>query len=288
MEDATQNIPIGLEEAVQTEDVRGPIYRLLLIMGAILLIILPFITTFNEFLTRVVETIGLDKILADWVVPFEARMIAVLLEMVGIPTQVSPSTIYLNKGGLFLPVYISWNCVGWQSFILYVVTLVTGLQGNYTRTSKIETAVVGFLGTFLMNLFRIASVAVVAYHWGHVPAVIYHDYGGTIIILLWLFFFWWFCHRWLLDPLDELPSTELEERYLKEIYTGEGEAPRPKGFKAIGSRISAWISGGSSKRGSASRVGTEDKQPAKSGSILDRAVKALYDEKKDDDGVKGN
>ena len=32
MEDATQNIPIGLEEAVQTEDARGPIYRLLLIM----------------------------------------------------------------------------------------------------------------------------------------------------------------------------------------------------------------------------------------------------------------
>lgn len=291
MEDATQNIPIGLEEAVQTEDARGPIYRLLLIMGAILLIILPFITTFNEFLTRVVETIGLDRILADWVVPFEARMIAVLLEMVGIPTQVSPTTIYLNKGGLFLPVYISWNCVGWQSFILYAVTLITGLQGNYTRNSKIETGVVGFLGTFLMNLFRIASVAVVAYHFGHVPAVIYHDYGGTIIILLWLFFFWWFCHRWLLDPLDVLPTTEIEERYLKEIYPREGEggeAPRSKGFKAVGSRIMAWVRGGSSKTGSASRAGTADEKPAKSASILDRAVKALYDEKKDDDGVKGN
>ncbi len=227
MNEAVQADMLTLDEAALIEDTKRPIFRLILIMGAILLMILPFVTTFNEFLTRVVETTGLNAILEDWVVPFEARMIAVILGIFGIPTQVSPSTIYLNKGGFFLPVYISWNCVGWQSFILYAATLVTGLQGPFTRISKIESMVVGFLGTFLVNLFRMASVAMIAYFFGQLPAVIYHDYGSTIIILIWLFAYWWFCHGWLLEPLEEFPDDSQEERPLSDIYqAGEESEPR--------------------------------------------------------------
>jgi hypothetical protein len=60
--------------------------------------------------------------------------------------------------------------------------------------------------------------------------VIYHDYGGTVIILIWLFIYWWFCHGWLLEPLEELPETGVEEPYLKEIYRGENEEKRRKPF----------------------------------------------------------
>jgi len=219
-----------LVEAGQIEESRRPIFRLILIMGAILLMILPFVTTFNEFLTRLVETAGLNVILTDWIVPFEVRMVAVILGMVGIPSQVSLDSIYLDKGGFFLPLYISWNCVGWQSFILYAATLITGIQGPFTRISKVEAMLVGFLGTFLLNLLRIASVAMVAFWFGQLPAVIYHDYGGTVIILIWLFIYWWFCHGWLLEPLEELPETGVEEPYLKEIYRGENEEKRRKPF----------------------------------------------------------
>lgn len=221
MESSAQVDNLTLVEAAELEDTRKPIIRLVLIMGAILLMVLPFVTTFNEFLTRIVETTGLDRFLTDWVVPIEARMIAVILGLLGIPSQVSTTTVYLDRGGFFLPVYISWNCVGWQSFILYAVTLVTGIQGPFTRASKFEAMLVGFLGTFIMNLLRIASVAVVAFHFGQLPAVIYHDYGGTIIILLWLFGYWWFSHGWLLEPLDELPETGIEEPYLRDLYRGE-------------------------------------------------------------------
>jgi exosortase/archaeosortase family protein len=225
MEGSINPEAMTLEEASQIEDTRRPIIRLLLIMGAILLMILPFVTTFNEFLTRIVESAGLDSILTDWVVPVEARMIAVILGLVGIPSQVSTTSIYLDKGGFFLPVYISWNCVGWQSFILYAATLVTGIQGPYTKISKAEAMVVGFLGTFLLNLLRIASVAAVAFFFGQLPAVIYHDYGGTVIILLWLFAYWWFSHGWLLEPLDELPEVGVQEPYLKDLYPSDGTVP---------------------------------------------------------------
>ena len=217
---------LTLVEAGEVEDSRKPIIRLVLIMAAILIMILPFVTTFNEFLTRIVEMTGLDALLTDWIVPIEARMLAVILGFIGIPSQVSTSTIYLDKGGFFLPVYISWNCVGWQSFILFAVTLATGIQGPFTKSSKIEAVVIGFLGTFLVNLLRIASVAVVAFYFGQMPAVVYHDYGGTIIILLWLFAYWWFSHGWLLEPLDELPDDGMQEPYLRDVY-GDQQVRQP-------------------------------------------------------------
>ena len=215
---------VTLEEAQQSQDSHNSVSRLVIILGVILLMILPFITTFNEFLTRIVEITGLDAILTRWIVPFEVRMMAVILGWIGIPTQVSPTTIYLDKGSYFLPLLISWNCVGWQSFILFAATLFTGLSGPYTRASKLEATLIGFLGTFLMNILRMVSVAVIAFYFGQLPAVVYHDYGGTIIILAWLFTFWWICHTWLLDPLDELPSTASEERTLKDIYGDEEES----------------------------------------------------------------
>ena len=218
MESSAQADNLTLLDAGEVDDSRRPIIRLILIMAAVLLMILPFVTTFNEFLTRIVETTGLDALLTDWVVPLEARMLAVILGFLGINSQVSTTTIYLDKGGLFLPVYISWNCVGWQSFILFAGTLATGIQGPFTRASKIEVMVVGFLGTFFVNLFRIAAVALVAYQFGQLPAVIFHDYGGTIMILLWLFGYWWFSHGWLLEPVDELHDDGAREPYLKDVF----------------------------------------------------------------------
>jgi len=213
---------LTLAESGTIEDSNKRIIRLILIMAAMLVLILPLVTTTNEFLTRIVEITGLDVLLTDYIVPIEARLIAGLLALVGIPIQVSSTTIYLDKGGFFLPVFISWNCVGWQSFLLFAVTLATGFQGAFSRRSKIDAIVLGFLGIFLVNLLRIASVAVVAYYFGTSPALIYHDYGGTIIILLFLFGFWWFSHGWLLEPLDELPDDDDDGAaplFLRDIYS---------------------------------------------------------------------
>ncbi len=213
------HLAVSVSEPLEGESKRS-VFRLLLVLAAIGLMMLPFITTFNEFLTRLVESIGLNVVLRDWVVPTETKMICVLLDMQGIPCQVSTSTIYLDRGGFILPVYISWNCVGWQSFILYGFTLTTGLQGPFTRLSKVETFAVGLMGTFLVNLLRMTSVAGVAYGFGQLPAVIYHDYGGTLIILLWLFAFWWFSHGWLLEPADVPADVEHPERTLREVRGG--------------------------------------------------------------------
>ena len=191
-----------IEESQTTVEPGRPTYQLILILASVILLILPFITTFNEFLTSIVMRLGLDAVLQGWIVPTEVRMIAVILRLFGIYATVSQTSLYLAKGSGTLPVYISWNCVGWQSFILFAITLITGLQGPYARRSKVETVILGFLGTFLVNLLRISVVCVVAYYVGQLPAVIFHDYGGTILILLWLFAFWYFAHGYLLEPSE--------------------------------------------------------------------------------------
>ncbi len=181
-------------------------FQMILMLAAGLLLVLPFITTFNEFLTKAVIELRLDRILADWVVPTEVRFIALTLAPFGIEAQVTDTALYLTSSAsnFPIPVYISWNCVGWQSFILFGITLITGLQGRIPRRRKLQVIAVGLLGTFWMNLLRMSSVAMVAYFFGRLPAVIFHDYGGTLIILVWLVVFWYALFNYFLaDYLAE-------------------------------------------------------------------------------------
>jgi exosortase/archaeosortase family protein len=87
-------------------------------------------------------------------------------------------------------IYINWNCIGWQSFILLALTIVTGLQGPYTRRSKLITILIGLEGTFLVNIVRILLPTLLAYYMGYIPAIIFHDYMGTLLTLLWIGGFW--------------------------------------------------------------------------------------------------
>ncbi len=187
-----------------------PTYQLILILAAVLLLILPFVTTFNEFLTALVMETRLNDILAEWVVPTEVRFIAALLEPFGMGTYVSDTSIYLDKSDV-MPVYVSWNCVGWQSLILFAITLVAGLAGPHTASSKVRCIVLGLLGIFWLNLLRITLVIITAFYFGRMQAVIFHDYGGTAMILLWLALFWYFAINYVLEPKDDEEAEEVEQ-----------------------------------------------------------------------------
>ncbi len=186
-----------------------PIYQLILLLAAVLLLLLPFVTTFNEFLTALVIETRLNDVLAEWVVPTEVRFISVLLQPFGIGTYVSDTSIYLDKSDV-MPVYVSWNCVGWQSLILFAITLVAGLSGPHTASSKVRCIVLGLLGIFWLNLLRITLVIMVAFYFGRTEAVIFHDYGGTVMILLGLALFWYFAINYVLEPKDDEEEEAIE------------------------------------------------------------------------------
>jgi exosortase/archaeosortase family protein len=173
-----------------------------------LLMVLPLITTFDDFLTAWAMQLGADNPLQA-IVPVEARMVVGLLTAVGIHAAAAGSHLVVwDRSGVMHVLLISWNCIGWQSLILLGVSFLTGLRGRYPLESRIQVVVIGLAGTMVLNLFRVAAVAALAATWGQTPAVLFHDYGGTLLVVAWLFGFWMFVQRWILPVAasDELES----------------------------------------------------------------------------------
>lgn len=177
-------------------------FKTLFLLLAVILLLLPFITTFNEFLTSFVMKIRFYRVIQDFIVPYQVKMISVILRLLGINASPSLTTVGVGRaiGSSF---EISWNCIGWQSLVLLVISLFTGLQGPYRTYTKIQTILIGFMGTFLVNIVRISLVIIVAYHFGRLAGIIFHDYFSTMMIIAWLFFFWWFAFNFVLERKEE-------------------------------------------------------------------------------------
>ena len=186
-------------------------FKKLLAGVAILLAVLPFVVTFSAVLTDVFSKVGAYVWLQDKIVPFEARIVAVLLRGVNIRGVVTPGASFAmlleRPGGSPLPVQLQWNCLGWQSMVLLGLTLATGLKGAWKRFSKVEVIILGVVGTFLINVFRMAFITSLAYYWNNVAAMIIHDYFAAFIALIWLIFFWWFSYSFILEPKVETSSS---------------------------------------------------------------------------------
>lgn len=179
------------------------VFKRILAVTAVVLAVLPVLVTFSSILTEIFNRMQWYVWIQEHVVPFEARLVAVLIRLVGIQGVVTPgqhfAMILERPGQDWLPVQLSWNCLGWQSLVLLGLTLITGLQGHYTFLSKIEVVVFGVLGTFLSNLFRMALITSLAYYWNSVAARIVHDYFAMFVALIWMIFFWWFSYAFLLE-----------------------------------------------------------------------------------------
>lgn len=166
---------------------------------AILLLVSPFITTFNESLTALVMKINFYQKIQNIITPPLIQMMAVILKALGIKTQASLGSLALYKTGKKVILSVSWNCIGWQSLLLLILTFITGLSGNYLLSSKLRCIGIGVLGTFLVNIFRMTTVALIAFSAGQMPAIIFHDYIANFIPIIWFFLFWKFSFNFVLE-----------------------------------------------------------------------------------------
>ena len=179
---------------------RDALNMTLLAMACALLMLLPLVTTFDDFLTAWALQLGVNNPLQA-IVPVEARMVVSLLGLIGVRAAAAGSDIVVWDGvGSMHTLFISWNCIGWQSLLLLGMSFFSGLRGRQSIASRLQVIVIGVCGTMLLNLARVAMVAALEATWGHVPALIFHDYGGTILFVGFLFAFWAFAQRWILDP----------------------------------------------------------------------------------------
>jgi exosortase/archaeosortase family protein len=160
--------------------------------------LLPLVTTFDELLTAWALQLGANNPL-QMIVPVESRMVVGLLGLAGVHAAASESHLVVwDGGGAMHTLFISWNCIGWQSLVLLGVSLASGLRGNHPIEARVQVVVIGVAGTMLLNLLRVAAVAGIAATVGVTPAVLFHDYGGTILTIAFLFAFWMFVQRWIL------------------------------------------------------------------------------------------
>lgn len=177
------------------------------LLFVIILMVLPFINTFNQFLVRIIEPFLLSTLNKDILIPYEARLVKVFLGYLSIPVAYSTPdssiiTLVGKTGGLD-PIAIAWNCLGWQSMVLIIASLMVGMRGKFTWMSKIEMITIGIFITFWINIFRLTAIFYFYYHYNREVAMVFHDYGGIAITIAWLFFFWWFAFRYVLEPKYE-------------------------------------------------------------------------------------
>ena len=163
----------------------------------VILMLLPFVTTFNELLTRIVEDSLLYRPIEMFLVPYEVMLVRTIVSFFGVETL--PGTVSVLRNGVNQGTFLSWNCIGWQSFVILLLSLKTGLLGNFTRFSRLSVVIIGILGTFFINLFRISLVLILLYYFGKAPSLVFHDYAAVFISILWLFFFWWFSYAYILE-----------------------------------------------------------------------------------------
>jgi exosortase/archaeosortase family protein len=180
-------------------------YTVLLACACCVLLVLPFVTSFNDLLTAGAIRLGIADPLQS-VAPVEVRMVVALVNLFGIHAGAAGSQMVVwNAAGQPQTLYISWNCVGWQSLVLLGLSLISGLRGPYTTAARLQVALLGLTGTLCVSLLRITAVCLLAASLGRVPAILFHDYGGTLLTLGWLFLFWTLAYRWIL-PQPELSA----------------------------------------------------------------------------------
>lgn len=177
-------------------------FQIIIILACVTFLVMPFVSTFNEFITTLVGKIELYRILQYHIVPFEAKMVVSTLKLLGLQASASLTGLQILKDSSPINIFISWNCIGWQSFILLFISMFVGLKGPFTLNSKLETVTIGVLGTVIINLIRVSAVALIAFEFGEVASIIFHDYISTLFVICWLIFYWIFCYRYILHHTD--------------------------------------------------------------------------------------
>jgi exosortase/archaeosortase family protein len=178
--------------------------RQISLVTVFILMSLPLFTTFNEILTKIVETTGMYSWLTQNVVPFETRAVSVVMNVFNINSKPTSTSLYIMGMSGKTNVFFSWNCLGWQSAVMLIATFITGLQGKSGFGDKVFVILLGISGTFMINIVRISTVVFVAYKFGQLPATIVHDYGGTLFTVVWFLLFWWVSYSYILPTKEEV------------------------------------------------------------------------------------
>ena len=161
-----------------------------------LFMVLPLILTFNDVLVRIALRISIYKWLQDVVTPIQAGLVKSVVGPFVPGVFVEGDKV--TAAGQTLK--ITWNCMGWQSLILYLASVTIAFKGiSYTMISKFQAMVLGIIGLFWVNILRMSFTVILAAISMPVFKLIYHDYLAAATTILFLVIYWWFSFKYVLE-----------------------------------------------------------------------------------------
>lgn len=176
------------------------VFSYILLGFALIALTLPFLVTLNDLLARFADHNFIYLWLQRYLVPIEAKMMGVILIFLGYDYAFAPAFSKIIVNGATMK--ITWNCLGWQSFLLLLITLLVGFGRNYRLLSVLETVMIGILGTFWLNIARMLFTVLLAVHVPPVFRIVFHDYLAAGTAVVWLVVFWWFAYAFVLEEKE--------------------------------------------------------------------------------------
>ena len=126
-----------------------------------------------------------------------AACAAVLLQILGIPFSMyfspgptSTPTIVVTAQGASAATGIAWPCAGVHSLFLYTVIVLLFLgKLDVSGFRKATYFVVGFVGTYFVNVLRIVTYFVLLIGQGRAVALTFHNVYGELYFFTWILAF---------------------------------------------------------------------------------------------------
>src|SRR3989442_14201432 len=103
-----------------------PVFAMLLAVTAVLLVVLPFVSTFDDLLTVIGMRLGIAAPL-QWIVPAEVRVTVVVLGLFGMHAAAAGDQLVVwNLSGAGPKMFLFLECVWWQSLFLLCLCRIVG------------------------------------------------------------------------------------------------------------------------------------------------------------------
>jgi len=124
-------------------------------------------------------------IFQQWV-PAIVFLVANLLRALRVNVTYSKDVLYTPKSGVIV---IGWPCAGVHSLLIYTAVAYSFLQTlTISRVRKLIYLSIGFFGTYMMNILRIAVIIFGNYYFNW-DIYTMHYYAGELFFITWIIVF---------------------------------------------------------------------------------------------------
>ena len=148
------------------------------------------------YLVDTIWPYGTFKPMQLWAIP-TAAFATGLLDILGytvaltypvsLPQYGSLPLMTVSAGGELVRASVAWPCAGVHSLLLFtLIALVFFKKTTMHRERKVIFFMVGAAGTYLSNIFRIATYFTISVHYGDEAGLVFHNSYGELYFIAWM------------------------------------------------------------------------------------------------------